>query len=44
MSQLTPQCSEQIAIVQKGGDPMALVWDEEKNRIIEFEGSKSVLV
>jgi 5,5'-dehydrodivanillate O-demethylase len=35
---------EQIAIVQKGGDPMALVWDEEKNRIIEFEGSKSVLV
>lgn len=34
---------DQIAIVQKGGDPMALVWDEEKNRIIEFEGSKSVL-
>ena len=35
---------DQIAIVQKGGDPMALVWDEEKNRIIEFEGSKPVLL
>jgi len=27
---------EQIEIVRKGGDPMALVWDEEKNRLIEF--------
>jgi 5,5'-dehydrodivanillate O-demethylase len=29
--------SEQIAVVEQGGEPMALVRDPEKNRIIEFE-------
>jgi 5,5'-dehydrodivanillate O-demethylase len=29
--------SEQIAVVERGGEPMALVRDPEKNQIIEFE-------
>lgn len=31
---------EQIKIVQDGGKPMALVWDEAKNQIIEFKTSQ----
>ncbi len=34
---------EQIEIVQNGGEPMALVRDPEKNRIIEFDSTKPVL-
>lgn len=30
---------EQIEIVQKGGDPMALVWDPAQNEVIEFRTS-----
>ena len=31
--------AEQIAIVEQGGDPMALVWDLQKNKIIDFPDS-----
>ena len=34
---------EQIEIVQRGGEPMALVRDPGKNRIIEFDSTKPVL-
>jgi len=34
---------EQIEVVQRGGEPMALVRDPEKNRIIEFDSTKPVL-
>ena len=34
---------EQIELVQRGGEPMALVRDAEKNRIIEFDSTKPVL-
>lgn len=34
---------DQIEIVARGGEPMALVRDPEKNRIIEFAGSRPVL-
>ena len=34
---------EQIEVVQRGGEPMALVRDPEKNRIIEFNSTKPVL-
>jgi len=34
---------EQIEVVQRGGEPMALVHDPERNRIIEFESTKPVL-
>jgi len=34
---------EQIEVVQRGGEPMALVRDTKKNRIIEFDSTKPVL-
>jgi 5,5'-dehydrodivanillate O-demethylase len=34
---------EQIEAVQRGDEPMALVRDPEKNRIIEFNSTKPVL-
>lgn len=34
---------DQIEIVAQGGEPMALVRDPEKNRIIQFRGSRPVL-
>lgn len=34
---------EQIEIVERGGEPMALVRDPEKNRIITFPGSRTPL-
>ncbi|NIO06642.1 MAG: Rieske 2Fe-2S domain-containing protein [Deltaproteobacteria bacterium] len=34
---------EQIELVQRGGEPMALVRNPEKNKIIEFESTKPVL-
>ncbi len=34
---------EQIEVVQRGGEPMALVRDPEKNRIIEFDSTTPVL-
>src|SRR5262249_26013880 len=34
--------AEQIKIVEQGGEPMALVRDPEKNRIIEFDASSNV--
>jgi 5,5'-dehydrodivanillate O-demethylase len=33
---------EQIEIVEQGGEPMALVRDPEKNRIITFPGSRTL--
>jgi 5,5'-dehydrodivanillate O-demethylase len=34
---------DQIEIVRRGGEPMALVRDPEKNRIISFAGSQPLL-
>jgi hypothetical protein len=37
IAMLRRMLAEQIDIVEEGGSPMALVWDEEKNDIIRFD-------